>query len=253
MITKAHFDAKFSSRNRKITANKAKNLLVENDLNKLKTYDLRYFIGKSHFEEDGTQSYLVFQPINRYFKVIANTDYFSSWKSKGFSAENIKPPIHSDNSLSPAVSYYGTKMRVKFTGSCLKQPKILYTHGNVINIYIVYELDASISHNNDPTLKKCFFGAVTLAKNTDIDKYGYSGYGTGFDRKSSFSFRSSGFGQNEIIFAVDMSSSAHIDDKKNYILILGKGPTQGLEHNLTAEKMYSIHFTVKKKMFKFAL
>ena len=115
MITKAHLDAKFSSRNRKITANKAKNLLVENDLNKLKTYDLCYFIGKSHFEEDGTQSYLVFQPINRYFKVIANTDYFSSWKPKGFSAENIKPPIHSDNSLSPAVSYYGTKMRVTFT------------------------------------------------------------------------------------------------------------------------------------------
>ena len=217
MITKAHFDAKFSSRNRKITANKAKNLLVENDLNKLKTYDLRYFIGKSHFEEDGTQSYLVFQPINRYFKVIANTDYFSSWKPKGFSAENIKPPIHSDNSLSPAVSYYGTKMRVKFTGSCLKQPKILYTHGNVINIYIVYELGASISHNKDPTLKKCFFGAVTLAKNTDIDKYGYSGYGTGFDRKSSFSFPGGGFGQNVLIFGADMSSSAHIDNKKRYV------------------------------------
>ena len=144
-------------------------------------------------------------------------------------------------------------MRVEFIGSYLKQPKISYTHGKVVNIYIVYELGASSSHNNDPTLKNCLFGAVTLTKNADIDKYGYSGYGTGFDRKSSFSFRSSGFGQNEIIFAVDMSSSAHIDDKKNYILILGKEPTQGLEHNLTAEKMYSIHFTVKKKMFKFAL
>ena len=95
MITKAHFDAKFSSRNRKITANKAKNLLVENDLNKLKTYDLRYFIGKSHFEEDGTQSYLVFQSLNRYFAMIANTDYASLWKSKGLSAETIKPPTTS--------------------------------------------------------------------------------------------------------------------------------------------------------------
>ena len=96
-------------------------------MKKLKTFDSSYFIGKSHFEEDGTQNYLVFQPINKYFKVIASTDYVSSWKSKGFSAETIKLPSMSDNSLTPAVSYYGTKTIVKFTGSCLKQPKISYT------------------------------------------------------------------------------------------------------------------------------
>ena len=50
-----------------------------------------------------------------------------------------------------------------------------------------------------------------------------------------------------------MSSSAHIDNKKRDILILGKGPTQGLEHTLTAEKMYSINFTVTKKNFFFSL
>ena len=134
-------------------------------MNKLKTSDSSYFIGKSHFEEDGTQNYLVFQPINKYFKVITNTDYISSWKSKGLSAESIKPPTTSDNSLTPALSYYGTKTRVKFTGSCLKQSKISYTHGKVVNIYIVYELGASSSHNNDPTLKNCLVGAVTLTKN----------------------------------------------------------------------------------------
>ena len=164
-----------------------------NELNKLKMFDLSYFIGKSHFEEDGTQNYLVFQPINKYFKVITNTDYVSSWKSKGLSAETIKPTT-SDNSLTPGVSYYGTKTRVKFTGSCLKQPKISYTHGKVVNIYIVYELGASSSHNNDRTLKNCLFGAVTLTK------YGYSGYGIGFDRRSSVSFSGGGFGQNVIIF-----------------------------------------------------
>ena len=46
-----------------------------------------------------------------------------------------------------------------------------------------------------------------------------------------------------------MSSSAHIDNKKKDILVLGKGPTQGLEHTLTAEKMYSINFTITKKKF----
>ena len=80
------------SLNRKITQNKTKHFLVENELNKLKTFDSSYFIGKSHFEEDGTQNYLVFQPLNKYFKVITNTDYVSSWKSKGLSAGSINPP-----------------------------------------------------------------------------------------------------------------------------------------------------------------
>ena len=89
-------------------------------MSKLKTFDSCYFIGKSHFEEDGTQNYLVFQPINKYFKVITNTD-ISSRKSEGLSSESIKPPTTSDNSLTPALNYYGTKIRVKLTGSCLKQ------------------------------------------------------------------------------------------------------------------------------------
>ena len=46
-----------------------------------------------------------------------------------------------------------------------------------------------------------------------------------------------------------MSSSAHIDSNKKDILALGKGPTQWLEHTLTAEKMYSINFTVTKNKF----
>ena len=77
MITKTDFDAKLSSLNRKITQNKSKHLLVENELNKLKTFDSSYFIGKSHFEEDGTQNYLVFQPLNKCFKVVANAKYIS--------------------------------------------------------------------------------------------------------------------------------------------------------------------------------
>ena len=93
----------------------------------------------------------------------------------------------------------------------------------------------------------CLLGAVTLTKNANINKYGYSGYGVGFDRRSSFSFPGGRFGQNVLIFGVDMSSSAHIDNKKKDILVLEKGPTQGLEHTLTAEKIYLINFTVTKK------
>ena len=110
-------------------------MLVEIKLKKLKTFDSSYFIGKSHFEEDGAQNHSVFQPINRYFKVIA-----------------IKPPT-SDNSLAPGMSDYSTKTKVRFTGSCLQQPKVSYTHSTIVNIYIVYELGASRSHSDDPRLK----------------------------------------------------------------------------------------------------
>ena len=106
---------------------------------------------------------------------ITNTDYVSSRKSKGLSAESIKPLTTTDNSLTPELNYYGTKTRLKFNGSCLQQWQISYTHSTIVNIYTVYELGASGSHNNDPTLKNCLFGAVTLTKNTDIDKYGYCG------------------------------------------------------------------------------
>ena len=123
-------------------------------MNQLKTFDSSYFIRKSHFEEDGTQNYLVLHPIHRYFKVFSITqylEYVSEWKSEGL-----------------------------------------------------------------------------------------SNYGIGFDRRGSFSFPDRGFGLNVIIFGADMRSSAHIDNKKKYILVLGIGPIQGLEHTLTAEKMYSI-------------
>ena len=216
-------------------------------MKRLKTLDLSYFIGKSEFEEDGIQNYLVFQSINRYFKVIANKLYISSWKSKGLSDKTIKPPVTSDNSLTPLIDYVGNKIRIKFTGSCLKQSKMQYTHGIVVNICTVYELGASGSNNNDPTLKNYLFGAVRLTKNADIDKYRYSGNGIGFDRRLSFSFPGSGLGQNILNFGADMSSSTHIDNKKKSILVLGKGPTQRLQHTLTAEKINSIYFTLTKK------
>ena len=104
-----------------------------------------YFIGESHFEEDGTPNYLVFQPIVRYFKILPNTNYVLSWKSKGLSAETIKshttsPLTTSDYNLIPTLSYSGTKRKLKFSGSYLKQDQISYTHEKVVNVYIIYEL-----------------------------------------------------------------------------------------------------------------
>ena len=135
----------------------------------------------------------------------------------------------------------GTKPRVRFSGSCLKQNAITYNHGKSVNIYILYKINKTDNTtSSDPTLENCLFGAVTLTKNADIDKYKYS---------ASFSFPDTGFGRNVIIFGVDLSSSTKIDNWKKDILILGKGPTQGLEHTLSAEKMYSINFTEHNKTF----
>ena len=66
--------------------------------------------------------------------MITDTYYVSTWKSKGLSAESITPLATSDNSFTPALNYYVTKTKAKFTGSCLKQSKVSYTHGKVVNI-----------------------------------------------------------------------------------------------------------------------
>ena len=108
MITKTDFDAKLPSLNKKITQNETKHLLVENELNKLKTFDSGYFIGKSHFEEDGTQNYLVFQPMNKYLK-ISNSDHVLSWKSKGLSTKSITLSSAPNNFVNPSLNYLGTK------------------------------------------------------------------------------------------------------------------------------------------------
>ena len=79
-------------------------------------------------------------------------------------------------------------------------------------------MGTSSSHDDDPTPKNCLFGAVTLTKNVDIDKYHDSGYGIGFHRKGSFSFPGSGFGENVIIFGADMSSSVSVGNEEKDIL-----------------------------------
>ena len=151
---------------------------------------MSYYHGKQYFDEgSGKQNYLVFLPMGKYFKlnsVVNAADYVSSWQSKGLSTESIKPPTTSNNGFAPELNYYGTKTRVKFIRSFLKQSRISYAHGKVVSIYIVYELGASSSNVNDHALKNCLFGAVTLTKNADLGKYKYSGYGIGFDRRSSF-------------------------------------------------------------------
>ena len=85
--------------------NKTKHLLVENETKKLNNFDTAYFRGKNYFGDDGIQSYLVFEPINRCFKKIVKTKTIPSWKSEGLFAEFLKSPTINNNSLAPKLEY----------------------------------------------------------------------------------------------------------------------------------------------------
>ena len=171
----------------------------------------------------------------------------------GLSDERLNSNTASNYKITSDLSYYGTKIRVEFNGSCLKQDKVTYSHGKIVNIYIVYEISKNYNISTYPTLENCLFGAVSLTKNADIDKYKYSGYSIGFDSKREFSF-GNGFGRNCIILGADMSSSSHANNKKNNILVLGKDFVQGIKGTtIYAEKLYSTSFTENNKEFCLSL
>ena len=97
-----------SSLNRKITSNKSKNLLVQNELKKLKTCDSSYFIAKSYFEENDTQNYLLIQPMERLkvLMVVVMEVTFITGNLKGFLMKILILLKHLtvENSLFEAVS-----------------------------------------------------------------------------------------------------------------------------------------------------
>ena len=144
-------------------------------------------------------------------------------------------------------------MEVTFNGDFLKQVKVTYNHGPIVNIYIVYRLTPT-TNDSSVTFENCLFGAVKLTKNVDTDKYRYSGYSIGFDSRETFSHLSGGFGKNVVIFGADMSSSVHTNNKRRSILVLGKRFTQGIDNTaIYTEKMYSTNFTVDNKKFCLSL
>ena len=166
--------------------------------------------------------------------------------------ESIKNPLGSDNNFAPSLIDNRPLPYAKFAGNCFILNSISL-HQNVVNLYIFYTLDIwSRNLNIDLTLVNCLFGVVKLTRNADPDKYEYSGYGIGFDVRLQFSLRDRSWGKNVIIFGD--SSSVHVRNKTNDILVLAQGPTQRLdETTITAEAKYPINFTESGKIFKLSL
>ena len=87
---KSDFDDKLKNLNKKLTSNKTKHLLVENEFKKLQTFDSNVFIGQSYFNNDGTQLYLIFQPIYKTISTFSSfPDTISKWESKGCQMKKI--------------------------------------------------------------------------------------------------------------------------------------------------------------------
>ena len=240
----------------RVTSNKSRHLQIENELKKLQKFDAAYFRGKSNFEEDGTQNHLVFQLMYRSFKRTTGAgsgNYIYFWKPKGLSDERLDSITASNYKITPELSFYGTKTRAEFNGSCLKPDKVTLNHGTIVNIYIVYEISKNYNISSYPTLANCLFGTVSLTKNADIDQYKYFEYGIGFDRHGEYSF-GNGHSKNCIIFGADVSSSSHANNKINNILVLGKDFVQGINGTtIYPEKLHKINFTEKNKKFCLSL
>ena len=116
----------------------------------------------------------------------------------------ITPPPTTDNSLVPALSHIGNKSRVKFNGGCLKQDKITFTHGTIVDIYTAYEIKLwNYVDSSDPTLQNSLLGAVKLVKTLLLINSNIPGwYNIWFDMKGTFGLPSIGFNRKVIIFGV---------------------------------------------------
>ena len=228
-------------------------MLVENESKNLEKFDATNFRGKNYFEEDGTQNYLVFQPMPKYFGKtgFGSSSYISSRESKGLSNEKIS---YMTGFKYPRLIYDDSRTKVSFYGSVLKQNEIAF-YGPIVNIYIVYRLDSK-TNNSNIVLENSLVGAMEIknTSNLDPDKYKYSGYGIGFDSKGSYTHPDGGYGKNVIIFGADMSNSKHANNKTKYVLVLGCDFAQKIDDTtLYAEQMYSPNFTVEDKTFCLSL
>ena len=152
LVTKTDFDSKLKAISNRVTRNKAKDLLLDNELKKLKSFDTDYFKGKSL---QLSITYLNFYGDSLSAPVL-------SWNPKRLSKEIIKAPKSNNKILSPIVEniFDPQKIKLKFNGSYLIQDQIRHTPQTIVNIYIVDEITKKNSRNNYPALENCLFGLL---------------------------------------------------------------------------------------------
>ena len=173
LIQKTKVDTKVKKINDKIASNNSEVLTYKNRLNQAKdgTDKLEriasYLRGKNYVEGDGTQNYLAFQAVYKYFEDVDVSKtiikfHANSWISKGLSDEKISPV---SGFKRPCIEYTNARIKLKFEESKL-----------IANYYIIYKLN-SRSNSSNIVLENCLFGKIKMTKNADTDKYKYQGHG----------------------------------------------------------------------------
>ena len=258
LITKTDFDTKLKSVSDRVTNNKSKDILLDNELKKLKT---RVDSSEKSFNRGFFyylhQSYLVYEcKVNSF---AFNNKKIANWRSTGiffnYSDYYSLNGIEDTKKELPKLKI-DDETYIYLQGSYFQQNNVIVTNNkNAINIYIVYKLDL-ISSTRDTTftIKNALFGAMEITKNADTSKYKYKGYGICFDEGGSFSIRNINNGRNVLIFGVDESYVIHSNNKANNIYVMGDGIVQGInDTTLYAEKIYSQNFTQPSKKFILSL
>ena len=153
---------------------------------------------------------------------------------------------------------HSIKLSIYKVGIKFNKGPLALEHNNyatkIVNAYNVYELDtwAKFPLNNFK-LKNCLLGATNIVKHSDKEKLVYSGYEIAFDGAGSWNF-GNGFAKNVVIFGIDNSSSSHAETRKSNILVLGEGPTYGINISFgSPEKKFSFSFSKESTKFCFSL
>ena len=263
LITKTDFDAKLKYISDRVTNNKSKDFLLDNELKKLKT--LVGSTAKTKSEEAQLEnsfnrgfyyylqkSYLIYERKKYSFRT-DKSNRLVTWRFSGiynFTANSDLKAIPNEQGLFPILENNG-RMNLEFNGNYFEQTKVTLP-SNVVNIYIVYKLDPiSSTGSPDYIIQNALFGAVKITKNTDISKNKYEGYGICFDEGGTFShkvkkgnFNRTTLARNVLIFGADMSFSSHANNKANNIYVMGKDFIQGInDTTLYAEKEFHNNFT----------
>ena len=158
--------------------------------------------------------------------------------------------VNNSNNNSPTLLNKNNRLSVTFNGNYMKQNKLGYAYGKIVNLYIVYELKNRRIDRPDFTVQNGLFGAVKATKNANTSHYKYEGYGICFDGESSFSFDNRIDAKNVIIFDVNTSNISHSTNKTQNIYVLGKDFVQGINNTtIYAEKVYTTNFAEQSKTF----
>ena len=229
MITKTDFDTKLKSVSDRVTNNKSKDILLDNELKNLKTrVDSSQKIELNDLQKEisfagGFISYTQNSNLVYECKVSSMRPSFSGilyWNPNDIydnSNKNVLNSVQNTKNVSPDIKNTNGQLYVSFNGNYFIQDPITIPN-NVINIYCVYQLDPiSSTRNTDYTIQNALFGAIKITKNTDSSKNNYKGYGLCFDEGGTFSKGNINNGKNVIIFGVHESSLVHANNKANNI------------------------------------